>query len=197
MLEVSNLDYHKEFKVMTTVPYLYKIVDLFKDFEPAQNLNPADWLGVDFININRYSCDVSNVVFETFSLRWPKHDFRDYLSHKFDENICSTEQHIQHIEDVLGISQDSFSIYEEYFYFDLNGDFKVLREYAFQNAYDENADSINILIYENMNINEVLPEIESFYKETVTDYMNLPEELNKKISELSEDEIQLLRMYII
>lgn len=197
MLEISNLDYHKEFKVMTTVPYLHKIVDLFKNFEPAQNLNPADWLGVDFININRYSCDVSNVVFETFTLRWPKYDFRYYLSNKFDDIICSTEQHIRHIEDVLGISQDSFSIYEEYFYFDLNGDFKVLREYAFQNAYDENADSTNILIYENMNINEVLPEIESFYKETVTDYMHLPEELNKKFSELSEDEIQLLRMYII
>lgn len=179
-----------------TTPTLELIKSCFTDCESFNKLTDEQIQHRDCLRIDKIECEHTEIIFQSFWFFWSSNQYNEYLNKLLNFPHFPIESYAENIEHILGIEKDSFSTYDESFYFDKDGQLKLLKNYHFIDAYDEYSDESSLLFYEGMNDDDCKNMINEFYFDNYICHLKLPPELYKPLNKLSSDEIEVLKMYI-
>lgn len=209
---------------MTTIPYDYnrhqsyhkisqayssdKALALMSGFKGGNDIKGFTVRGlVDNLRLHYNYCDTSEINVDYFHFFWPYDECNEYIKSLALLNYDDLEdgdvvfpvmKTILKIATSLCILNDPFYEEEDSFYFDHDGQLKIIRTLRLADPCDENDDGVEILLYDGMDEHKFDEVIDHFFFYAYTKYITgLPEDLKKPITQLTDDEYQLLMMYVI
>jgi hypothetical protein len=182
---------------------LKSVADLFSEYIPPSDERVIDWSNLDEITENRYVrigifnyCDYAEISLNTFSFNYPYEHYGEYLEKKLNIPEYPLFNYINKFAKILNMEDYPYYDYTAtYFYFE-NKTLKVAHETIFVDPCNENDDGVMFLLFDNMDISKYIEEVEAYFHDRFIRYLKLPDELNKPMYLMSEDEIAVLRMYI-
>lgn len=162
---------------------------------------------MEVVNTTNNYCDYGKISVDCFSIFWTHSNCETILTQLAlinHDNVIDGEiqfsvlNKIYEIAEILHVTTDPFDDYEEYFYFDFNGLLKVARTVRLVDPCDENDDGIEIILYDGMDESAYDSIIHEFFYQAYIKYMgDLPDDLRKPITKMTDDELKVFLMYVI
>ncbi len=189
---------------------LIDIKNLFDDFNPPDNSFRIDWINlikeisqkdinsVGCIHFTEHAyCDCSKFTFNAFEFYWRYSHYSEHLIKKLNNPYFDIIDYIKNFANIIGINDEPYMSYDNTFFYFENSELKVAYEVLLINPFDENDDGVQFLAFEGMNNNNYITVIDEYFSDRYLNYLHLPDELRKPLSKMTDDELNLIKIYLI
>lgn len=199
---------HKSYPKLSENYSIEKIKKLMVNFNCPENIEKYSIdNAMSNLRLSNHYCDNTEVSVDCFYFNWPYSDCNNYMkqlallnySHLVDDDIeFPVMATIERIAQDIHVQHDPYAEIDDNFYFDHDGLLKIVRTLRLSDPCDENDDGVEIMLYENMDSSKFDDIIHDFFYYAYIKHMgDLPEELRKPITKMTDDEYQVFMMYVI